>query len=147
MRKILGVHWPEIISNEDLYDRCRTGPISDRIVKQRWNLFGHILRRDSDIPGQTAMTEYFQNNGPKYRGRTPTSLPTALNEDLRNLTKIIKPNTPNPPHQLPTKLTDTKDLEKLKIIAQDRDQWRLVTKHNLQRLPQNKIQRDRHFRY
>ena len=35
LRKIIGIKWPDTISNADLYERCRTRPISDRIVKSK----------------------------------------------------------------------------------------------------------------
>ena len=123
------MYWPDKISNEDLYERCRTRPISDRIIQLRWNLFGHALRRDSDIPAQTSMTEYLNNRGPKYLGRTPTSLPTTLNQDLRNLTKTTSADPQPVIQRQPPKLTDHRDLEKLKEITNNRDEWRQVTKH------------------
>ena len=52
------------------------------ILKARWNLFGHILRRDSDIPANKATRAYFIQYGHKLRGRPTTTLPILLNRDL-----------------------------------------------------------------
>ena len=131
LRRILSIHWPETISNEDLYERCRTRPISHKIIHQRWNLFGHILRRDNNIPAQTAMTEYFQKGKKKYLGRTPTSLPTILNKDITTYKQYTKENPTRTnktiSQLLPSKLKTEKDLNKIRDIAQDREQWRKIT--------------------
>ena len=117
-----------------MYDRCRVRPVSHRIKQQRWKLFGHILRRDDDIPAQTAMEEYFHTHGSKYRGRTPTSLPTILNDDLK-LYKNYLQSTPaelisRVQHTtlLPTNLKSKKDLTTLKNLAQERELWKQITK-------------------
>ena len=44
LRQIIGVHWPNRISNVALYHRCQCRPISESIVTARWRLFGHVLR-------------------------------------------------------------------------------------------------------
>ena len=57
-------------------------PISINIVESRWRLFGHILRRDIDIPANKAMKAFFVPKGDKFRGRLTTTLPTVINKDL-----------------------------------------------------------------
>ena len=134
LRNIIGVHWPEKISNPDLYDRCKVKPISHRVKEQRWKLLGHILRREDTIPAQTAMTDYFQR-GTKYQGRTPTSLPTILNQDLKRYTTFLKTTpgellyTSQKSNAIPGQLTSERDLVSLKALAQDRDTWRELTRH------------------
>ena len=45
---ILSIHWPDTpcISNEALYNRCNTRPLSDHelAVEARWKTLGHVLR-------------------------------------------------------------------------------------------------------
>ena len=126
LRIVIGVHWPEKISNQDLYDRCRVTPLSVRVKQQRWKLFGHILRRDESIPAQTAMKEYFKE-GAKFVGRTPTSLPTTLNQDLKEYKKSIQKSLQTsslPQDEIPAQLQTEQDLLKLKIAAQNRDIWK-----------------------
>ena len=84
LRYLLGVRYPDIITNVDLYQRCGTKPLSLTIRSLRWNLFGHILRRDNNIPAQLAMQEYFRP-GTKHRGRPKTTLHTVLAADLKKL--------------------------------------------------------------
>ena len=127
LRIVLGIHWPEKISNQDLYDRCRTTPLSFRIKKQRWKLFGHILRREDSIPAQTAMIEYFEN-GTKHVGRTPTSLPTILNQDLKQYKKHTENSSPITQDEIPAHLQTKYDLQKLQIIAQNRHAWRALAR-------------------
>ncbi|RHY31971.1 hypothetical protein DYB32_002987 [Aphanomyces invadans] len=111
LRSLLGIHFPTHTSDDDLYRRCKTKPLHITILRQRWNLFGHILRRHSDIPATTFMTAYFkQSEAPKYKGRRATSLPSTLHQDLSRL---------SPPRKL---LTDT-DLEELRDLSQDRAVW------------------------
>ena len=78
------------------------------------------------------MTEYFrkgQNN--KYRGRPPTSLPTILNKDITTYQQYVKknPTVTNKTNStlLPSNLKTGKDLNKIRDIAQDREQWRKIT--------------------
>ena len=54
---MLGIYWPDKISNDELYERCQKRPVSDTIKYQRWKLYGHIRRRDESNPAQTAMEE------------------------------------------------------------------------------------------
>ncbi|XP_068624019.1 uncharacterized protein [Battus philenor] len=53
LQDILGVYWPEKVSNIDLSKLCGEIPIDQQIERHKWNWIGHTLRRDSDhIPRQ-----------------------------------------------------------------------------------------------
>ena len=58
------------------------------------------------------MNSYFATHGKKFRGRPLTTLPVVLNKDLSRLQE----NT--------LQLTTGEDLEHLRCIARDRQQWR-----------------------
>ena len=58
------------------------------------------------------MNSYFATHGKKFRGRPLTTLPVVLNKDLSRLQE----NT--------LQLTTREDLEHLRCIAQNRQQWR-----------------------
>ncbi|RUS89829.1 hypothetical protein EGW08_002441 [Elysia chlorotica] len=45
LRNILGVHWPEVISNEELWERTRQTPVETEIMKRKWGWVGHTLRK------------------------------------------------------------------------------------------------------
>ncbi|GFN84660.1 hypothetical protein PoB_001116600 [Plakobranchus ocellatus] len=65
-----------------LVSSAPTASIMLLVLEARWRLFGHILRRDRNIPANKAMLFYFSDNK-RARGRTPTTLPITLNNDLK----------------------------------------------------------------
>ena len=91
IRQIIGVHWPNRISNVALYHRCQCRPISESIVTARWRLFGHVLRLPRDAPAQRAIDHYFADTeAAAFRGRPRTSLPTTLCSDLRRIGRTLR---------------------------------------------------------
>ena len=82
------------------------------LLESRWRLFGHILRRNSEIPANKLMNSYFISHGSKFRGRPLTTLPVVLNKDL---TRVSDDKL---------QLTSLKDLEHLRSVAQNRQTWR-----------------------
>ena len=84
LKRVLNIKYPTIISNEKLYETCKEKPISQTMRAARWKLFGHILRRDKEIPASKAMHAYYQDLGQKgFKGRRRITLPMVLNRDLR----------------------------------------------------------------
>ena len=73
LRSLIGIRFPNRISNIDLYQRCREEPLSATIEKARMRMVGHALRLSSDTPAQQAMSGYFtpQQRGFKGRPRKP----------------------------------------------------------------------------
>ena len=112
LRKVLNIKYPVKITNSSLYNKCEEHPLSIYILENRWRLFGHILRRNIEIPANKSMNSYFATHGKKFRGRPLTTLPVVLNKDLSRLQE----NT--------LQLTTREDLEHLRCIAQNRQQWR-----------------------
>ncbi|VDP56064.1 unnamed protein product [Schistosoma margrebowiei] len=45
LRKILNIHWPDIISNSLLWERTNQLPAEDEIRKRRWKWIEHTLRK------------------------------------------------------------------------------------------------------
>ena len=83
LRRIIGIRWPHRISNDALYRRTHSSPISAAIRAARWSLFGHVLRLPLDAPVQRAIDAYLEDTGnPKFRGRLRCTLPTTLGENL-----------------------------------------------------------------
>ncbi|GFO50534.1 hypothetical protein PoB_007703900 [Plakobranchus ocellatus] len=83
-----------------------------QVLEARWRLFGHVLRRDRNIPANKAMLFYFSDNKrARGRSRPQTTLPITLNNDLKKLvaTKL--------------ELTTQTDLNTLRLIAEDRPKW------------------------
>ena len=46
LSRIINMTYPCIITNKDLYARCEVTPLSKRVTKSRWKMFGHIPRSD-----------------------------------------------------------------------------------------------------
>ena len=45
LRNILNIKWPEVVSNEELWNRTRQTPIQTDIMKRKWGWIGHTLRK------------------------------------------------------------------------------------------------------
>ena len=126
LRRVMGIRYPKKISNKKLYAKTGERPISETMRAARWKLFGHILRRDQNIPANMAMKLYFNEKvrgGKKFRGARRTTLPSVLNTDLAKL------QTSDHNYCKQLKLGTTEDLKKMQQLADDRKYWRcLVTR-------------------
>ncbi|GFS26594.1 hypothetical protein ElyMa_001723700 [Elysia marginata] len=114
LKKILNIKFPVKITNKSLYKKCQEKPLSLQILESRWKLFGHILRRQRDIPANKATRAYFIQCGKNHRGRPRTTLPTVLNRDLALIDHEIR-------------LHSSDELDKIIALAQDRRQWHEMT--------------------
>ena len=56
----------EEISNEALYKRCNTRPLSETVTEARWNMVGHVLRMDRNAQAQNVL-QYAVEGAKKYR--------------------------------------------------------------------------------
>ena len=111
LKRVLNIRYPVKITNRSLYKKCNAKPLSLQILESRWRLFGHILRRDKDIPANKAMTGYYLPKGEKFRGRPLTTLPVVLNKDLSRL------------EDSRIQLRNQNDLNYLRDIVQHSLQW------------------------
>ena len=94
LRRLLNIKYPTIITNKTLYSETNERPISLDILEHRWRLFGHILRRDPEIPANKSMEAYFVRCGNPFKGRPLTTLPTVLHQDLQTLNKPLALKNP-----------------------------------------------------
>ena len=67
LRRILGVFWPNRMSNNDLYSKTGTTQISQEVTLRRWRWLGHILRRDANSNVRVALS--WTPEGRRKRGR------------------------------------------------------------------------------
>ncbi len=85
LRQILGIHWPNVINNEALYERCQMRPLTERVNKARWKMLGHVLRSGNCTPAyqafRFAVTGTHQMKG--RIGRHRTNLFDAIMNDLK----------------------------------------------------------------
>lgn len=113
LRVVLRIHYPNKISNYNLYKRCGTESLSTTILRQRWRLLGHILRLPATAPARVAMGVYYNmqqqtSEFKRYRGATKTTLPRLLEQDLAYAGKQLR---------------SLEDLKALKVEARDRVAW------------------------
>lgn len=113
LRTLLNIRWPEgIITNKDLYKRCNSVKLSERVPKARWKLLGHILRSADDSPAALALKFAVTT---QCRGR--------VGAHRKNLFKTIENDLALRGFKN-FKFNSLKKLNKLKILASDRFAWR-----------------------
>ena len=106
LKKILNIRYPKKITNNSFCRISQEKSLSLQILSARWSLFGHILRRDKDIPANKATRAYFIRNGKKLPGRPKTTLPIVFNRDF----SLIRD---------PIRLHSSKDMAEITELAQD----------------------------
>ena len=107
LRSILKIHYPYIISNDDLYSRTKEIPWSLIIKKRRFSWIGHMLRLPDEAPVKIALSECLESNRKKVGVGNKLTLIKAFNNQL-----IEVDNTLN------------LACETTKALAEDRGFWR-----------------------
>ena len=122
LRIVLGVKYPRIMKNKEVYKTCNEEPLSLQILKNRWSLFGHILRFTDNIPAKHATIYYLQqSSNNKFSGRRRITLPEKLHQDIVRC-QILREV------YMITSLRNVNDLRNLEIIANDRKKWKNLIK-------------------
>eukprot|EP00117_Sycon_ciliatum_P021388 scpid32601/ scgid1959/ Probable RNA-directed DNA polymerase from transposon BS; Reverse transcriptase len=111
LRTVVGIKYPQVIKNSELYKRTNSQPLGETIVRARWRLFGHVLRLNDDVPARVMMAAYFENpsSAATWRGRPRTTLPLSLHQDLQRIGGSLKKR---------------EELENLHAISQSRQDWK-----------------------
>ena len=78
LRRTYNIRWPEMIPNEDLWERAGQEPVAKQILKRKWGWIGHTLRKPASSITRQALTWNPQGNGGREAG-----LATAGGETLR----------------------------------------------------------------
>ena len=115
LRTLLNIRWPDgIITNKDLYKRCNSAKLSERVPKARWKLLGHvhILRSADNSPAALALKFAVTTQCRGHVGAHRKNLFKTIENDLalRGFKNF--------------KFNSLKKLNKLKILASDRFAWR-----------------------
>ena len=71
LRKILQIHWPERITNEELWRRTSQRPMEEDIKMRKWKWIGHTLRKPKESITRQALTWNPQGKRKKGRPRKP----------------------------------------------------------------------------
>ena len=123
LRQILKIKWPTVISNEKLYKICRTTPLSNRVKKSRWKMFGHILRSPKN--SLAALTLSFAVDGSSgfkgRRGRHKTNLLSTIRNDIKRIPLNLSSSKTYLHHKLALKNND--DINVFRDIAQSKRDW------------------------
>ena len=114
LRKTFGIFYPKLISNEDLYHRAASEPMSSKARNARWTFLGHILRRSNTASGWRFFLAFFKAKAAlnKRPGRVAWTLIDVLANDLRRTEER---------HGL--ELSSVEDCFVLKDLAEERSQW------------------------
>ena len=74
LRHILGVHWPNVISNEELLRRTNMESIVTSLKHSKWRWIGHTLRRESNNVARQALHYHPQGKRKVRRPRNNWTL-------------------------------------------------------------------------
>jgi hypothetical protein len=79
LRRLARVFYPNIISNEALYERAKTQSLRTIIITRRLNFLAKVLQQPRLHPAREAMEQYYRHldEAPKVRGR-PQHMPALL---------------------------------------------------------------------
>ena len=103
LRRILRIHWPETISNENLWARTQQTPVEEDIRQRRWRWLGHTLRKPPSNISRQALN--WNPQGQRKRGRPRNTWRRELEKDIKRTGHTWK---------------------QLEGIAQDRGDWRVI---------------------
>ena len=101
LRRTCNIFWPNKISNEDLYRRTNSSPISTQIQKHRLRWLGHVLRMPQDSIPKVALR--WTPTGKRNRGRPKTTWRRTITTELSDMGLTMG---------------------EAQVIAQDRHRWR-----------------------
>ena len=101
LRRTCNIFWPNKISNEDLYRRTNSSPISTQIQKHRLRWLGHVLRMPQDSIPKIALR--WTLTGKRNRGRPKTTWRRTITTELSDMGLTMG---------------------EAQMIAQDRHRWR-----------------------
>ena len=81
LRQILNIRWPEIISNNDLWQQTNQDPIPQQIARRKWRWIGHTLRKPvHDITRQALQ---WNPQGKRRVGRPKTTWRRTCEEEMK----------------------------------------------------------------
>jgi len=71
LRQILGIFWPNDITNEDLWLKTGQEDVAITIKRRKWKWIGHTLRREKENTTRIAMK--WNPQGKRKQGRPKQS--------------------------------------------------------------------------
>ena len=80
LRKILNIRWPEVISNEELWEGTQQIRIEESIMRRKWKWIGHTLRKPEN--NITRCDLEWNPQGSRRRGRPKQSWTRSVIAEL-----------------------------------------------------------------
>ena len=81
LQHIYNIWWPEMIPNEELWERTGQQPVAKQILKRKWGWIGHALRKPASSITHQALTWKLQ--GKRKRGRPRNSWRQDIEAELK----------------------------------------------------------------
>ncbi len=78
---ILGVYWPDTITNANLWDCTKQEPVEIQIRRRNWSLIGHTLRRDNKSITEQALS--WNPQGKRSRGRPKSTWRRSTEQEMK----------------------------------------------------------------
>ena len=85
LKNILKIRWPEVISNQQLWDRTRQAPIEFEIRKRKWGWIGHTLRKPASNVTRQALD--WNPQGKRRVGRPKQTWRRSIDAELKEAGK------------------------------------------------------------
>ena len=89
LRRIFNIRWQDMISNEDLYRRCKMEPWSKIIKKRRLSWYGHLIRLSEETPAKKALEEV-KRKVKKPKGGQKITWIKLIEKDLKDLKRFVQ---------------------------------------------------------
>ncbi|KAI0214349.1 hypothetical protein LSAT2_000556 [Lamellibrachia satsuma] len=83
LRRILQIHWPDTISNSELWEKTQQRPVEEEIRRRRWAWIGHSLRKPVTSTTRQALT--WNPQGKRRRGRPRNTWRRDIQADTRKM--------------------------------------------------------------
>ena len=81
IRNILGVRWPNTISNDDLLAKTQEGKMTTQIRRKKWRWVGHTLRKPHNNVTKQAL--FWNPQGKRNRGNPKNNSRGSAEQELR----------------------------------------------------------------
>lgn len=80
LRRLLGIYWPNTISNANLWELTKQDTIEIQIRRRKWKWIGHTLRRKKSI---TKLALTWNPQGKRKRGRPRTTWRRTTEQEMK----------------------------------------------------------------
>ena len=101
LRRITCIYWPEVISNENLWQLTNQCPVQEELKRRKWRWIGHTLRKEDGAIEKAALS--WNPQGSRRQGRPRMTWRRTVEAECRQ---------------------QRKTWAEVKRLAANRDEWR-----------------------